>query len=515
VGRHLELYCAGHLYEAAAAHFQATGKRTLLEVALKNAQLVERLFGPGKRVDVCEHPEVELALASLGRATGERRWYELAKFFVDTRGTAAGGRKMRGPFSQDHAPLFEQTEAVGQAPRATYFYSGASDVGRWARDPRYHAALKRLWDEVVRHKLYINGGIGARHENEGFGEPYELPNRTAYSEICAAVSFPMWAARMFANEQDAGYIDVLERTIYNNLAAGVSLTGDRYFYACPLESDGRFAFNRGWLPKTHLHLPHAQASATRKEWFPCACCPPNLARFLPQITGLAYARRGAALMINLYIAGEAEIELATAHLSIRLETAYPWDGKIRVVLRDVQGLAGSQQSARFTLMLRVPGWARGAPVPGDLYRFAERMQDAVRLVVRGSGRRLPDADGYACVEGEWRAGDSVELTLPMHPRLVRAHPAVTDCEGKAAIQRGPLVYCFEEADQQGPVLGLVMPPRPQFRPVPMDQSWGGMLALEGRLLRAGRAVRARAIPYCLWSNRGAGEMAVWLPVATP
>jgi len=325
----LELYCAGHLFEAGVAHFQATGKRSLLDVALKNAELIDRLFGPGQCVDVCGHEEIEPALVRLYEATGDARWWKLAKFFVDTRGTETGRRRKRGEFSQDHAPLFEQTEAVGQAPRATYFYSGAADVGRLADDARYHTALRRLWENVVTRKLYLHGGIGSRHDNEGFGPAYELPSRTAYAEVCAAVGFAMWANRMFRVDPDAPYFDVIERTLYNNLAAGVSLSGDRYFYACPLESDGKYPFNLGWLPADGKHLPHAEASVTRKEWFPCACCPPNLARFLPLAPGFAYATRGNDLFVNLFIAGEAEIEVGGATWKLKQQGNYPlgWPGE--------------------------------------------------------------------------------------------------------------------------------------------------------------------------------------------
>lgn len=264
LGDNLELYCAGHLFEAGVAHFQATGKRPLLDVALKNAELISRLFGPGRRADVCGHQEIEPALIRLYEATGDERWWRLAKFFVDTRGTEAGGRRKRGEFSQDHAPLFEQTEAVGQAPRATYFYSGAADVGRITGDARYHTALRRLWGNVVTRKLYLNGGIGSRHENEGFGPDYDLPGRTAYTEVCAAVSFPMWATRMFRVEPDVSYFDVIERTLYNNLAAGVSLSGDRYFYACPagvgraVPVQPRLAAGRGPASAACRSLGHAQ-----------------------------------------------------------------------------------------------------------------------------------------------------------------------------------------------------------------------------------------------------------------
>jgi len=507
LGDNLELYCAGHLFEAGVAHFQATGKRSLLDVALRNAELIDRLFGPGKRVDVGGHQEIEPALVRLYEATGDERWWKLAKFFVDMRGTEAGGRRKRGEFSQDHAPLFEQTEAVGQAPRATYFYSGAADVGRLTGDARYHTALRRLWENVATRKLYLNGGIGSQHDNEGFGPAYDLPSRTAYTEVCAAVSFPMWATRMFRVEPDARYFDVIERTLYNNLAAGVSLSGDRYFYACPLASDGQFKFNLGWLPADGQHLPHAEPSATRKEWFPCACCPPTLARYLPQIPGLAYATRGNELFVNLFIAGEAEIEIGGARWMLKQEGNYPWDGRVKLVLN-----SETQSPKLDTIFVRIPGWARNEPVPGDLYRFVHAAADAPTLTVNDQPVELRNVltNGFARLTRVWRSGDMIELDLPMPVRRVIAHPNVADCVGKVALQRGPIVYCFEGADHDGRVLDLALPEHAVFAASRREDLLGGTTVLEGELIRAGEPIRATAIPYHLWSNRGAGEMTVWL-----
>ena len=503
----LELYCAGHLFEVGVAHFQATGKRSLLDVALKQAELIDRLFGPGKRVDVCGHEEIEPALVRLYEATGDERWWKLAKFFVDTRGTEAGGRRKRGEFSQDHAPLFEQTEAVGHAPRATYFYSGAADVGRLTGDPRYHTALRRLWGNVVTGKLYLNGGIGSRHDNEGFGPAYELPSQTAHTEVCAAVSFPMWATRMFRVEPDARYFDVVERTLYNNLAAGVSLSGDRYFYACPQASDGKYRFNRGWLPVDGQHLPHAEASATRKEWFPCACCPPTLARYLPQVPGFTYATRGNALFVNLFIAGEARVEAGGATWKLKQEGNYTWEGKVKLTLKT--GIANPRLD---TVFLRIPGWARNEPVPGDLYRFADNVADAPTLAVNGERAAWRDllTNGFARLTRDWRSGDVIELDLPMPVRRLIAHPKVADCAGKVAFERGPILYCFEGADHDGRVLDLALPADAAFQPRLRADILAGTTVLEGELARGKERIRATAVPYSLWSNRGAGEMAVWL-----
>ncbi|MDX1953317.1 MAG: glycoside hydrolase family 127 protein [Verrucomicrobiota bacterium] len=512
LGDDLELYSAGHLFEAGAAHYKATGKRTFLDVALNKARLIDRLFGPGKRLDVCGHEEIEPALVTLSDVTGDDRWWKLAKFFVDLRGTEAGGRDKRGEFSQDHAPLFEQREAVGQAPRATYFYSGAADVGRLSGDERYHRALQVLWHDVTSRKFYINGGIGSRHDNEGFGTAYDLPSLTAYTEICAAVSFPMWATRMFRNEPDSRYFDVIERTFYNNLAAGVSVSGDRYFYACPLASDGKYRFNLGWLPADGKNLPHAESSATRKEWFPCACCPPTLARYLPQLPGFAYATRADELFVNLFIMGTAEVEAAGTRWKIMQEGDYAWNGQVRIRLQ------AADQSATLTrLHVRIPGWARNEVVPSDLYRFADAQQERAKLSVNSSLTPLGSVltNGYASLEREWKSGDVIDLEFPMGTRRIIANERVKDCAGKVAFQRGPILYCLEGADNGGRVLDLTLPENAKFETRHRPDLLGGTTVLEGMLMRGNERVHATAIPYYLWSNRGEGEMKVWIEALYP
>ncbi len=501
LGDNLELYCSGHLFEAAVAHHQSTGKRTLLQVALKNAELIDCLFRPGKRVEVCGHEEIEPALVRLHEATGDRRWLDFAKFFVDTRGTETGGRRKRGSFSQDHAPLFEQTEAVGQAPRATYYYSGAADVGRLTGDSRYHQALRRLWEDVVFRKMYITGGIGWKHKNEGFGDAYDLPNLTAYTEVCAAISFAMWAARMFKLKPDAGYFNVIERVLYNNLLAGVSLSGDRYFYVRPLESDGKFRFNLGWMPGGIKGIPYADKTATRKEWFPCACCPPNLARYLPQVQGLIYATRGSDVYVNLFADSEAEIKMGYETVRVRQKTNYPWDGSVELVVD------GKLDGA---IHLRIPSWARNQPVPSDLYSFADESKDRPEIMINGSAVDSSIEKGYAVLRREWKTGDRTGLQLPMPVRRIVSYPAVKANVGKVALQRGPILYCFEGADHGGRVLDLALPPKSVFTARRREDLLGSTIALEGSAVRAGRPVPVVAISYHLWSNRGAGEMVVWL-----
>ncbi len=502
LGGDLELYLAGHLYEAAVAHYEATGKRVLLDVAMRNADLVDRLFGPGKRVDVGGHPEVELALMRLFEATGRERYQQLAEFFVETRGTVTGGRRRRGPFSQDHVPIRDQMEAVGQAPRAAYFYSGVADVAAATGDHTLVEALERLWRDVIGSKLYITGGIGSRHENEGFGAPYELPNLTGYSETCAAVALAMWAVRMFRLSGSADYLDVLERTLYNNLVAGVSLSGDRFFYSCPMASNGRFGSNVGWTPEGYCD-PYTTPSVDRKPWFACACCPPNVARWLPQIPGLVYATGDAEIYVNLYAAGSARVVVGGHSVTLRQTTQYPWDGIVHLCVEPAD-------RARLCLNLRIPGWARGTPVPSTLYRFVDKRSP--RPAIWLNGNRVPAAPvtGYVRLERLWESGDVVSLELPMPIRRLEAHASVAADRGKVALQRGPLVYCAEGIDHGGRALDLVLPDAATLHAVKRPDLLGGVTLLTGTALRAGQPVPFTAIPYAVWGNRGPGEMTVWL-----
>jgi uncharacterized protein len=503
-----ELYCGGHLYEAAVAYFEATGQRSLLDVAIRNADLVERTFGigAGKRRDVCGHPNNEQALVKLARATGDRRYLRLADYFVDERGRA-NGRNLYGSFAQDHQPLIDQEEAVGQAPRATYLYSAAADLAALLGRDEYRRATERLWQNVVGTKLYITGGIGSKHDNEGFGPPYDLPNLSAYTEICAGVSFPMWAERMFQLTGDGKYLDVFERTVYNNLLAGVSLTGDRYFYACPAESDGQFKFNVGWMPKEYRG-PHREAVATRKEWFACACCPPNYSRWVAQLPRFIYAHRGPEIFVNLYVASTARIPIGTNTVELVQSTLYPRESSINLTVNS---------TGSFALNFRVPGWSRGQPVPSDLYRYVSSSSHAPTLRLNGRVVPLVLTNGFARIDREWQPGDLVQLELPMPVKLVAAHPQVTANANRVALERGPLVYSVEGADHDGRVLDLKVLLDGRFEVEFRPNLLGGSTVLRGTAQRVVNGkqttVPLTAVPYYLWSNRGAGEMAVWLPLA--
>lgn len=469
-----ELYNVGHLYEAAVAHFQATGKRTLLEVALKNADLLCETFGPGRIQEPPGHQEIEMGLVKLYRATGRQKYLDLARYFIELRGRADTHR-LRGAYQQDHKPIHEQDEAVGHSVRAIYFYSGVADVAALTGDAKLTAAIDRLWENVVGKKLHLTGGIGAEHSIEGFGPAYALPN-DAYNETCAAIANALWNHRMFLLHGDARYLDVLERILYNGFLSGVSLTGDLFFYPNPLVSHGNYQ---------------------RSPWFGCACCPVNVVRFLPQIAGYVYAARDNAAYVNLFVGGSGEIELASTPVRLTQETRYPWDGDIRITVEP-------EKRASFALKIRIPGWALNQPVPGDLYRHLDppASREAIRLRVNGRPADLAMADGFAVVERRWRKGDVVELTLPMPVRRVVAHDAVKANEGLVAIERGPLVYCAEEADNGKHLFSLVLDDELAFTPEHRPDLLGGVTVL--------RAPAMTLIPYYAWCHRGAGKMNVWM-----
>lgn len=489
-----ELYCVGHLYEAAAAHVQATGKRTLLAIATRNADLVCRTFGPepGKRRTPDGHPEVEIGLVKLWKVTGQRRYLDLAAFFLERRGDPAR-RDRIGEYAQDHQPLAAQRAAVGHAVRAVYLYSGAADVAALAGHPVYGPVVDRLWDDVVAGKVYVTGGIGSRGSGEAFGDAYELPNRTAYAETCAAIGLTLWCQRMFLRHGDAKYVDVLERALYNGLISGVSLDGRGFFYTNPLESRG---------------------GATRPAWHDCACCPPNVLRFLPTLGGYLYATRGASLFVNLYAAGVADVDLPSGRVRVTQSGDYPWDGRIGIRIDPAT-------PSRFAVLVRIPGWARGAAMPSDLYRFLDRDTAPVRVSVNGKAVSAAPERGYVRIERRWKAGDTIALELPMPVRRVAAHPGVVADRGRVALQRGPIVYCAEAVDQNGRgVLSRFLPDDAPVAARPRPDLLGGIVALEAPAravarandgaVSAGETAPMTFVPYACWANRARGEMSVWI-----
>ena len=496
-----ELYNVGHMYEAAVAHFQATGKRSFLDVAVKNADFLLKTFGPGKRRGFPGHQEIEIGLAKLYRATGNPSYIELARFFLDERGHYFQGESYPpdSPFAiynsdqylQNHKPVLEQEEAVGHSVRAAYMFSGMADVAALAGSPEYIMAIDRLWDNVVSRKMYLTGGIGAKGETEAFGDAYDLPNREAYTETCAAIGNAFWNQRLFLLHGNAKYADVLERIIYNGLLSGVSLSGDRFFYQNPLESAGGYG---------------------RSPFFEVACCPANAARFLPSLPGYIYARNGDDVYLNLFIPSEATLPLGDKKLVLKQTTRYPWEGTVRIAVEP-------EVKSEFALFVRIPGWASNEAVPGGLYRFLGEPTAQPVLKLNGKAVALDPERGYAVLRRVWAKGDVVELSIPMEIRLVAARDEVVEDLDKIALQRGPLVYCVEGVDNGGKALDIALPDTAALTAEFKPGLLGGIVMISGKALRIGPGEGSQpvemvfhAIPYYIWANRGADEMAVWLRV---
>ncbi len=522
-----ELYGNGHMIEAAVAHFRATGKRTLLDVAIRAADHIDSVFGPepGKRQDTSGHEEIELALVKLYDVTGEERYLDLAKFFLDERGGehsypgepegSALERYDNRIYRQDHLPVTEQTEAVGHSVRAMYLYMGMADVASRTDAPGYREALDALWDDVAAKKMYLTGGIGAAGSMESFGDAYQLPNQSAYAETCAAIGLDMWNHRMFLATGESRYLDIMERILYNGFLSGVSLEGDSFFYTNPLESDG---------------------DHQRREYFDVACCPSNLARLMGQLPGFVYATQGDRLFVNLFVGSEANIDLPDGNVRVVQQTAYPWDGTVRLTIEAVGGepsggtsveasndagvdaggqaggVDGRDDGREFEMRLRIPGWADNAPVPSLLYMFAAESGEEPTLQVNGEPLPVSADDGFATIRRTWRAGDEVEWELPMPVRRVVAHAEVENNTGRAAIQRGPLVYAIEAVDNGGSALDVALPVDAELMTEHRPDMLGGVTVIRGEGLRQNGAFELLAVPYFAWANRGPGEMAVWLPM---
>lgn len=475
-----ELYDAGHLFEAAAAHYQATGQTNFLHIALREADLLCRTFGPAtNQLHLAPgHEIVEMGLCRLYRVTGERRYLDLAKYFIDVRGPGGSA------YSQADLHPVNQTIAEGHAVRAGYLYSGMADVAALAGDADYVHAIDAIWDNCVGRKLYITGGIGARHQGEAFGEDYELPNDTAYCETCAQVANIYWNQRLFLLHGDAKYVDVLERTLYNGLLSGVSLSGDQFFYPNPLSSAGGYR---------------------RSPWFGCACCPGNITRLMPSIPGYQYAQQRDTVFVNLYAGSTANLTLpGDRKVQLVQTTRYPWDGDISLSVNPAQ-------RTRFTLAVRIPGWAREQVVPSDLYRFADTNTEPVTLSVNGDAVKLKLDHGYVRLARKWKTGDVVRLHLPLPVRRVLANEKVAADRGRVALERGPVVFCAEWPDNPSVrVLDLIIPDASPITAEFSPNLLGGVETLHAQVL--GPDLKPQplvAIPYYAWANRGPGEMNVW------
>lgn len=486
-----ELYNSGHLFEAAAAHYLATGKRNFLTIALKNADLLTQVFGPGKRNDAPGHEIVEMGLVRLYRITADKRYLDLAKFFIDCRGKKL--LKDRA-YWQDQAPVVDQKEAVGHAVRAAYLYSGVADVAALTGNKEYVAAIDSIWENTVSKKFYINGGIGARHDGEKFGDNYELPNQSAYNETCAAIANVYWNFRMFELHGQTKYIDVLERSLYNNVLSGVSLDGAHFFYPNPLAADGSY---------------------TRQPWFDCSCCPTNLCRFMSSVTGYIYAQKESSLYVNLFVGSSATIKLnGKQAVNISQTSNYPWDGAINFTLQPAK-------TTRFALRLRIPGWVNNQPVPGNLYSYITESKASYSLKVNGRYYTAKVEDGYAVIDREWKKNDKVEYNLPMTIQRVAANEKVTADRGLVALERGPILFCLEDKDNAFDVNNFILPDASALTLTFVKDILSGTYTIQGKgvaisptadkLDLQSEAKIFTAIPYNVWDNRGGAKMRVWLP----
>ena len=477
-----ELYNSGHLFEAAVAHYQATGKKDFLDIALKNADLLVAHFGPGKLATPPGHQIVETGLMKLYLATHNTAYLSLAKFFLDLRGDSTT-HTLYGSYSQDHLPVTKQTEAVGHAVRALYMYAGMTDVAAFLGDPGYLNAVHRIWENMVNRKMYITGGLGSKREGEAFGDDYELPNLTAYNETCAAIGSVYWNHRLFLMTGRSQYYDVIERTLYNGLISGISLDGKNFFYPNPTESDGQHQFNMG--------------SGTRQPWFDCSCCPTNMIRFIPSLPGLIYATDNNCLYVNLYASSSAHVVVNGGKVEVNQETGYPWSGRITVTI-------APEKKTTFALRLRIPGWAQNKPVPGNLYSYFDNNEARISLSVNGKKVAPALKEGYAEITREWAQGDHVELVLPMSVRQVVANRNVKEDRNKIAFEYGPVVYCAEEIDNAN-ISSISVPNDVKLRVENRRVSSEDVMIVEGKSVHGDLTL----IPYYVWSNRGAGKMRVW------
>jgi len=490
-----ELYNSGHMFEAAAAHYRATGKTNFLDIATKNADLLLKVFGEGKNPGVPGHQIVETGLIKLYQVTGKEEYLKLAKHFLDFRGDSTK-RKPWGPYNQDHKPVTQQDEAVGHAVRAPYMYAGMTDIAALYKDAAYTNAVDKIWENIVYKKFYLTGGLGALHQGEAFGKNYELPNLTAYNETCAAIANVYWNYRMFLLHGDSKYIDVLERSLYNGVISGVGLDGKTFFYPNPLECDMHFHFNSG-------------GSLTREPWFDCSCCPTNLCRFMPSIPGYIYAQAKNSLYVNLFVTSSSTIQLdKKLPVTISQETQYPWDGQVKISV-------SPEKTSQFALSLRVPGWAQNQPVPGDLYSYISPESVTVSILVNGEAVQYKSEKGYAVIDREWKQGDVVTYNLPMNINRVEANQQVIDDAGQVAIERGPMVYCLEGKDNGPELMKLALADTSKLSATFVPEMLSGVVTISGNasLLEGTKTKfqKVTAIPYFVWNNRGANEMKVWLP----
>ncbi len=493
-----EDYNAGHMIEAGVAYFNATGKRKLLDVCIKWADHFDALFGPGKSHWVTGHQELELALVKLYKVTKNEKYLKLADWLLSERGKKlAKGYTWTDwkdtAYAQDVLPVKQQTQITGHAVRAMYMYTGAADVASQTGDADYIKAMRTVWEDVVYRNMYITGGIGSAGSNEGFSVDYDLPNEQAYCETCASVGMVFWNQRMNSLTGNAEYIDVLERSLYNGALDGLSLSGDRFFYGNPLASRGQHQ---------------------RREWFGTACCPANIARLVASLGNYIYAKSDDAIFVNLFVGSNTTIPLKSGNVGVKMETNYPWDGKVKLMIDPAK-------NSKFSLYLRVPSWAQGQTSTSGLYDLSDFGSAIIYLKVNGKDEAVRMENGYMIIDREWKKGDIVMYELPMQTNKVIAREELKQDKGRIAIQRGPVVYCIEGADNNGKAWNVIVPENTKFETIDhkvLDESVKALTAEvpvitvgeDGLSLKTEKK-KIIAIPYYTWANRGKNEMQVWLP----
>jgi len=489
-----EDYCAGHLIEAAVAYYNTTGKRKLLDVAIGFANHIDSTFRLQNRHWVSGHEEIELALVKLYKATGDKRYLDLSDWYLEQRGHGYfGDRHGDRDYCQNEFPVKEQKEITGHAVRAMYLYTGAADVAASKNDSGYMKAMKQVWEDVVYRNMYITGGIGSSGRNEGFTEDYDLPNEQAYCETCASVGMVFWNQRMNLLTGDSKYADVLERSLYNGALDGLSIKGDLFFYGNPLASAG---------------------NDSRSEWFGTACCPSNIARLVESVGNYIYTKSSDGLWINLFVGSTGSFAIKNRKIQVKQETNYPWDGKVQISVIP-------EKQTEFDLSIRIPGWAVNQPVPGDTYHYLDKSSETVSLTLNGMPAAYKIVNGYAVIRKLWKKGDVVMLDLPMPVQKIVAINAVKDNRNRVALQRGPLVYCFEHPDNNGKAMNIVIPDNTSFTTEFKPDLLSGVVEIstdaivvdvsDNGLSAATVKKRVSAIPFFSWANRGEGQMQVWMP----
>ncbi len=493
-----ELYNMGHLIEAAIGYYQATAKQKLLNAAIKSADLIYNEFGPGKIERIPGHQEIEIALIRLFRITNSTKYLDLAKFFLDLRGSTKVFdfedylnkfkiyfEDARSPeYNQSHKKVIEQYEAVGHAVRAAYMYSAITDIVSLYNISEYKTAINRIWDNIVSKKLYITGGIGARSEGESFGDEYELPNFEAYAETCAAIANIFWNFRLFLLYGDAKYIDVLERILYNGFLSGISLNGKGFFYTNPLSSKG---------------------NVSRRSWYKCPCCPTNIVRFIPQIPGYIYALENDCIYVNLFIGSIASIKFQDTEVSLVQETNYPWNGEIKIAV-------SLTQTKEFAIAIRIPGWVQNKPVPSDLYYYLTPNNLELSIKVNNELIEFHIKNGFIRIQRTWKDNDTIELSIPMPIRRVLSNPKVKENIDKVAIERGPLVYCIESVDNEiESIFNIKLNDNILLEEKYHSDLLNGIVSITGSIHNNDKNLeKIHLIPYYAWANRGKSQMTVWI-----